>query len=138
MCTTNAESSPKLIEWTHRRERRRRMDVNELMQQTRDALTVSRVFGEPHQQNGVTVVPVAVVRGGGGGGQGEGSGPEGVGTGSGSGGGFGVAAKPAGVYVIEGNAVSWRPAVDVNRIVLGGQIVMVFALLVLRSILRRR
>ncbi len=114
------------------------MDVNELMQQTRDALTVSRVFGEPHQQNGVTVVPVAVVRGGGGGGQGEGAGPEGVGTGSGSGGGFGVVAKPAGVYVIEGNEVSWRPAVDVNRIVLGGQIVVIFALLVLRSILRRR
>ena len=79
------------------------MDVNQLMQQTRDALTVSRLFGEPHERNGVTVIPVAVVRGGGGGGQGEGSGPEGVGTGSGSGGGFGLAAKPAGAYVIEGN-----------------------------------
>lgn len=114
------------------------MDVNELMQQTRDALTVTRVFGEPHERNGVTVIPVAVVRGGSGGGQGEGSGPEGVGTGSGSGGGFAIAAKPAGVYVIEGNSVSWRPAVDVNRIILGGQIVMIVALLVLRSVLRHR
>ena len=50
----------------------------------------------------------------------------------------GLAAKPAGVYVIDGSNVSWRPAVDVNRIVLGGQIVAVVALLVLRSILRTR
>jgi uncharacterized spore protein YtfJ len=114
------------------------VDVNQLMEQTRDALTVTRLFGEPHDRNGVTVIPVAVVRGGGGGGQGEGSGPEGVGTGSGSGGGFGLAAKPAGVYVIEGNRVTWRPAVDVNRIVVGGQIVMIVALLVLRSVLRHR
>jgi uncharacterized spore protein YtfJ len=112
------------------------VDVNELMQQTRDALTVTRVFGESVERDGVTVIPVAVVRGGGGGGQGEGPGPEGVG--SGSGGGFGIAAKPAGVYVIEGNSVRWRPAVDVNRVVLGAQVVMIVALLVLRSVLRHR
>ena len=112
------------------------MDVNELMQQTRDTLTVSRVFGESYERNGTVVVPVAAGRGGGG--HGEGGGPDGPGSGSGSGGGFGLAAKPAGVYVIDGSNVSWRPAVDVNRIVLGGQIVAVVALLVLRSILRAR
>jgi uncharacterized spore protein YtfJ len=114
------------------------MDVNELMQQTRDTLTVSRLFGEAYERNGTVVVPVAAVRGGGGGGRGEGGGPDGAGSGSGSGGGFGLAAKPAGVYVIDGSKVSWRPAVDVNRIVVGGQIVAVVALLVLRSILRSR
>jgi hypothetical protein len=31
----------------------------------------------------------------------------------------------------------WKPAVDVNKIVLGGQIVAVVLALVLRSILRR-
>ena len=51
------------------------MDVNELMQQTRDSLTVTRLFGEPYERNGVTVIPVAIVRGGGGGGRGEGAGP---------------------------------------------------------------
>jgi uncharacterized spore protein YtfJ len=112
------------------------MDVNELMAQTRDTLTVSRLFGEPYERNGTTVVPVAAVRGGGGGGKGEGGGPEGAGSGSGSGGGFGLVAKPAGVYVIDGSGVRWRPAVDVNRVVLGAQIVAVVALLVLRSILR--
>ena len=114
------------------------MDVNELMQQTRDVLTVTRLFGEPVERDGVTVIPVAVVRGGGGGGRGEGSGPEGVGTGSGSGGGFGIAARPAGVYVIEGTSVRWRPAVDANRVVLGAQVVMIVALLALRSVLRHR
>ena len=114
------------------------MDVNELMQQTRDSLTVTRLFGEPYERNGITVIPVAVVRGGGGGGGGEGAGPDGVGTGSGSGGGFALAAKPAGVYVVDDNRVSFRPAVDVNRIILGGQIVGIVALLVVRSILRHR
>jgi hypothetical protein len=45
------------------------MDVNELMQLTRDTLTVSRLFGEPYERNGTVVVPVAAVRGGGGGGR---------------------------------------------------------------------
>jgi uncharacterized spore protein YtfJ len=114
------------------------MDVNELMRQTRDTLTVSRLFGEAYERNGTVVVPVAAVRGGGGGGHGEGGGPDGAGSGSGSGGGFGLTAKPAGVYVIDGSTVTWRPAVDVNRIILGGQVVAVVALLVLRSILRAR
>ncbi len=34
--------------------------------------------------------------------------------------------------------LSWEPALDVNRIVLGGQLVAIVALLVLRSIVRRR
>jgi len=114
------------------------MDLNELTTQVRDALTVSRVFGEPIARDGVTVVPVAKLRGGGGGGTGEGGGPEGKGQGSGAGLGFGIMAKPAGVYVVDGTTVTWRPAVDVNRLALGGQIVAVIALLVLRSVLRRR
>jgi uncharacterized spore protein YtfJ len=113
------------------------MDPIELMTQARDALTVKRVFGEPYERDGVTLIPAAVVRGGAGGGQGEGSEGE-TRTGSGAGGGFGVVAKPAGVYVIEGDNVRWQPAVDVNRIVLGGQIVAIVALLVLRGALRHR
>jgi uncharacterized spore protein YtfJ len=113
------------------------MDPNELMTQARDALTVKRVFGEPYEREGVTIIPAAVVRGGAGGGQGEGADGE-ARTGSGKGGGFGLTAKPAGVYIIEGNHVRWQPAVDVNRIVLGGQVVAIVALLVLRGVVRRR
>jgi hypothetical protein len=32
-------------------------------------------------------------------------------------GGFGVKARPAGAFVIRGGEVSWRPAVDLNRLV---------------------
>jgi hypothetical protein len=35
----------------------------------------------------------------------------------GEGGGFGVAARPAGAYVIKDGTVRWRPAVDANRLV---------------------
>jgi len=114
------------------------MDPNEVMQQARDALTVKRVFGEPYERDGVTVIPAASIRGGAGGGRGEGAAPDGAGTGSGSGGGFGLTAKPAGVYVIDGSKVRWQPAVDVNRIILGGQIVAIAFLVVLGGVLRSR
>ena len=89
--------------------------IDEVVKGHRDAITVKRVFGEPYEKNGVTVIPAAKVSGGGGGGGGEG--PEGHGYGSGSG--FGIAAKPAGAYVIRGDEVKWQPAVDVNRIIAG-------------------
>jgi uncharacterized spore protein YtfJ len=115
------------------------MDPNELIQQARDALTVKRVFAEPYERNGVTVIPAASIRGGAGGGRGEGGTvDDGGGSGSGSGGGFGLIAKPAGVYVIDGSNVRWQPAVDVNRIILGGQIVAIVLLFVLRGAFRHR
>ncbi|MCB7137812.1 hypothetical protein [Cellulosimicrobium marinum] len=43
------------------------------------------------------------------------------GEGSGGGGGFGVRVKATGVYVVDAQGVRWQPAVDVNRVVLGGQ-----------------
>src|ERR687895_1693267 len=108
------------------------MDVQEVMKEARDAITVRRVFGEPYEKNGITVIPAAAVRGGAGGGGGEG--PAGEGRGEGTG--FGLSAKPAGAYVIKGETVQWQPAVDVNRIVLGAQLVAVVALLPVRAVLR--
>ena len=43
------------------------MDAQQILDQANDAITVRRVFGEPIERDGVTVVPVAVVFGGGGG-----------------------------------------------------------------------
>ena len=100
---------------------------------------MKRVFGEPYERDGVVVIPVATVAGGGGGGGEDDRGEQrSRRLGQGTGGGFGSVAKPAGVYVISGDTVRWQPAVDVNRIILGGQVVAVVLLLVLRSILRRR
>jgi uncharacterized spore protein YtfJ len=114
------------------------VSVSEIMATARDAVSVQRVFGEPYERDGVVVIPTAAVAGGGGGGSGEGETPDGTPLGQGTGGGFGAIAKPAGVYVISGDTVRWQPAVDVNRIILGGQVVAIVLLLVLRSVLRRR
>jgi uncharacterized spore protein YtfJ len=84
--------------------------VADLVAATQDALTVRRVFGEPFERNGVTVIPAAVVRGGVGGG----SGTDGNGQ-RGEGGGMGLVARPAGAYVVRNGAVTWQPAFDLNR-----------------------
>lgn len=47
-------------------------------------------------------------------------------------------ARPVGAFVIKDGDVSWLPAVDVTRIILGGQMVMIAALLTLRTIVRAR
>ena len=86
-------------------------DVDKMWKGVHDAVTVKRVFGDPVEREGVTVIPAAAVRGGaGGGGDNEGNG----------GGGFGVVARPVGVYVIRDGHVTWRPAVDANRLLLLG------------------
>jgi uncharacterized spore protein YtfJ len=110
------------------------MDVQELLSKVTDNLTVGRVFGEPIQHGDILIVPVARIRGGAGGGTGTGATQEE--TGSGGGGGFD--AQPAGVFVVKHGSVSWQPAVDVTRIVIGGQFVGIVVALVIRSILRRR
>jgi uncharacterized spore protein YtfJ len=110
------------------------MEVQEVLAQARDSMTVKRVFGEPYEKDGVTVIPAARVQGGAGAGGGED--PQGQGKGSGSG--FGVTARPVGAYVLREGELSWRPAVDVNRIILGGQAVVIVALLTIRAIIRAR
>jgi len=97
----------------------------------RDLVTVKRVYGEPYEKNGLTVIPAAAVRGGGGGGRRDGEE-------AGDGGGLGVTARPSGAWIIQDGEVTWKPAVDANRIVLGGQIVGVFALLVVARLLGQR
>jgi uncharacterized spore protein YtfJ len=104
----------------------------------KDTLSVKRVFGDAYQVNGTTIIPVAAVRGGGGGGGGEGTAPDKEETGSGAGMGFGVNDRPVGVYILENGTTTWSPAVDVTRIVLGGQLVVLGAILVLGRVLRHR
>jgi uncharacterized spore protein YtfJ len=98
-------------------------NVDELLEGARDAITVKRVYGDPIEQDGLTVVPAATVRGGGGGG-GDAD--------HNGGGGFGLAARPVGAWVIRNGEATWKPAVDVNRVAL-------FAFLLgLLFVLRRR
>ncbi len=77
------------------------MNVDEMIRGTQDAMTVKRVYGDPIEKDGLTVIPAAkVMGGGGGGGDAENN----------AGGGFGVRARPAGAWVIKDGKVRWEPA----------------------------
>lgn len=113
--------------------RRKTLEVKEILEQARDTMTVKRVFGDPYEKDGVTVIPVARVGGGGGGG---GGGKEGEDKGFGAG--YGLSATPAGVYVIRDGRVDWRPAVDLNKVIMGGQFVAIVLLLTIRTFIKAR
>lgn len=107
-----------------------------MLSRLQDAAAIRRSFGEPIQHDGTIIIPVASVAGGGGGGKSRGgAGDEDT---DGAGGGFGLRIHPTGVFAVQDGKVRWLPAVDVNRAVLGGQIVAVVALLTVRSIMRMR
>jgi uncharacterized spore protein YtfJ len=70
---------------------------------------VGRIYGEPVERDGVTIVPGAAVFGGaGGGGDAEGDG----------GAGLGLIGRPVGAWVIRDGEASWKPAVDLSRLAL--------------------
>jgi uncharacterized spore protein YtfJ len=109
------------------------MKAQELLSRASDAMQAKRVFGEPYEKNGITVIPVAVVRGGwGGGGQGQSEDQ------SGWGGGGGLAARGLGAFVIKGDTVTWQPAIDVNRVILMGQMLALALILTVGATLRAR
>ncbi len=116
------------------------VDVENLLAQVADNLSVRRAFGAAYEKDGILIIPVAIVAGGGGGGSGHNrrgepaagpdsdSPPE---TGAaapesapqdsertGAGGGFGGLVLPSGAYVVKGDQVRWVPAVDVTIAVL--------------------
>lgn len=107
---------------------------DEILTETKDLVTVKKVYGEPYQSNGVTLIPAASVRGGMGSGEGEGSDTSPAGRGRG----MGISARPIGAYRIKGDDVVWVPAVDLSRIIVTGQMVAIVAMLVIRSILKAR
>ena len=108
------------------------MEVKKALSSAREVLTSRRVYGEPVEREGTTVIPAAAVMGGGGGGGGQN--PEGE-TGGGSG--FGLRARPVGAYVIRDGEVRWVPALDLNRAILGGQLLLLIALIIWRAAARR-
>lgn len=106
------------------------MTTNDILNRAAAILGPHRVFGPPHTENGVTVIPAASVRGGGGGGtQNDAESSEG--------GGFGVTASPAGALLIDGSTVKWKVPFSLNRLVAAVQVVFVayffFRFLVERS-----
>lgn len=100
------------------------MKVTEALSAARDAITVKRVFAELYEKDGITVIAAAAVAGGAGGGRG--TDPTGQ---EGEGGGFAAHARPAGAYIIQNGRVTWRPALDLNRLLtLAGMMVIAYLL----------
>ena len=108
-------------------------DVGDVWDKAREAMSVERVFGQPFEKDGTTVIPVAAVRGGGGGGGSAPGNPDG-----GSGSGFGLVARPVGAYVIREGRVEWQEATDRTRTMVGWQVVLVVSAFVLRSMFKQR
>jgi uncharacterized spore protein YtfJ len=101
--------------------------VTEVLDTARDALTAKRVYAEPYEKDGVTGIAASALTGGAGGG--SGTDPEGQ---QGEGAGFGANARPVGAYVIRDGRVTWRPAIDVNRII------TIVGIIAIAYLLRRR
>jgi uncharacterized spore protein YtfJ len=85
-----------------------------LVDNIQERFTARLVYGAMVEQDGLIVIPAIQVVGGGGGG---------TDTERGEGAGFGLRAKPAGAWVFKNGSVRWKPAIDVNAIILGGQLV---------------
>jgi uncharacterized spore protein YtfJ len=115
------------------------VDVREVVQQARQEMLGRRVYSEPYERNGITVILASRLSGGGGGGGGQDAEPAAERRGqSGWGGGFGLSATPVGAFVIRGDEVRWIPAFDLNKVIAGGQLVAVVALLTLRRFIKSR
>jgi uncharacterized spore protein YtfJ len=107
-----------------------------ILEQVKELVGGTTVYDAPYEKDGMTIIAASRVMGGGGGGE---MGDEAGGTGgSGAGGGVGLDARPAGAFVIQGDDVKWIPAVDVNRIILGAQLVAIIALLTWRSVAKAK
>ncbi|MCA1279663.1 hypothetical protein [Saccharopolyspora sp. 7B] len=91
-------------------------------------LREGQVFGPAVQQDGTTLLPVVQVRRGGGV----------SGRRKNRSGGGGTIAKPVGAWAVTAQGAVWHPAVDVNRIVLGGQVALNAVAVALAVAFRRK
>lgn len=89
------------------------MSITERIQ---EKFSAGMVYGTPVESDGMVVVPAARLMGGGGGGA-DASGGEGAG--------FGLSAAPSGAWLIEGENVRWKPAIDVTTLTMGAYVMIV-------------
>src|SRR5712671_11936 len=106
------------------------MRVMDVVNEAKNAMRASEVFGTPYEKNGITIIPAAKIAGGAGGGGDQD--PQAGGAG------FGVSSRPVGAFVIKDGNVRWEPAIDVNRVILMAQLVAIVALLTVRTIVKTR
>ncbi len=100
------------------------MELDDMLTRAGSHFAISRVFGEPIEHDGVTLIPVAVIMGGGGGGSDS----------RGSGGGFGGVVRGIGAYTVQDGKVGYKPAIDVFAL---GLVAVITAWTAARAVNRR-
>ncbi|WP_051274827.1 hypothetical protein [Cellulomonas sp. URHD0024] len=111
-----------------------RFDPSTLTNAANESFAVRRVFGDAYERAGALVIPVARVWGATGSGSGggemglphhgeEGAAEKSASEGHGGGGGYATHVKAVGVFVVDDSGTHWQPTLDVNRVILGGQLV---------------
>ncbi|MHA6801276.1 hypothetical protein [Bounagaea algeriensis] len=99
----------------------------ERLERLAERLTGHQVFGEPVVHGASTLVPVAAVRTG-----------AGLGGGRKRGGGGGADVRPVGAFCLRSEGVTWHSAVNVNRVILGGQLAATVLGVAIALALRKR
>ncbi|MEV0702603.1 hypothetical protein AB0I53_32425 [Saccharopolyspora sp. NPDC050389] len=101
----------------------------DILETLTERLGKRQVFGEPVQQGDTTLLPVASVRSGGG--RHGHRDDDGVG--------IGVDARAVGAFSVSADGkVAWHPAVNVNKIVWGGQLALATVLVAFAIAFRRK
>ncbi|MGW5648839.1 hypothetical protein ACWEV3_42705 [Saccharopolyspora sp. NPDC003752] len=99
----------------------------DILETLAERLGKRQVFGEPVRQGDTTLLPVARVRTGGG----RHGRDDGVG--------IGVDARPVGAFSVSADGkVAWHPAVNVNKIVWGGQLALAAVIVSFAIAFRRK
>lgn len=114
------------------------MEVEEITEAAFEAVSAQRVYGEPFEKNGRTIIPAASVTGVALRGQRDDGAADGDGTEERRGGGFGLTARPSGAWLVDKDGATWKPAVDVNRVIFGGQLIALAAIVVIGRIVAGR
>jgi hypothetical protein len=88
------------------------MDTADVFARFANTFAAKQVYSEPYKIDGITVITAAVI-GGGAGMRKADSEQEGRG-------GMGGSARPAGAFIIQNGAVTWKPALDLQRVLTVG------------------
>jgi uncharacterized spore protein YtfJ len=116
-------------------------EVSAVVEKTKDAFSVRRVYGDAITQDGITIIPAARIASGAGAGGGDGPGETATpgharSSGSGMGMGFGGASRPVGAFVVKNGEATWVSAVDRNLLAVLVTVVLSMLLLTVNRMVR--
>jgi hypothetical protein len=105
------------------------MQASDVLPHFANSFAAKRVYSEPYTVDGITLITAAAISGG--------AGMRRDGSEQETGGGMGGAARPVGAYVVRNGQVTWKPALDLERIALRGLLIGALVVLGLMRLRRR-